>query len=247
MTTFNHSVYDDPKIQQALEMLEQGRTREEIANHFGNKTWKSIDKYFRTRDFYWDGITYVPKEEESTTALEEARFVNTKAGQIVRQLNQKFVDIRQVAKKNGFNTMDDMGEYMKSQGYVWNHTIENYDYDETMVTKLHSKKQPTTTKSFSPETLGDLAEYKELLEYLMSKQQRLEELLEIKHDGTLPRYKFKGTKSSKTFGLPNSLQTLLNDFSKEYNVTQRDIIEVALAEFLKKYGYEHQLNSVIQA
>ncbi|WJQ10364.1 hypothetical protein QT237_16960 [Geobacillus stearothermophilus] len=246
MTAIDPSVYDDPKISQTLAMLAEGKTKEEIARHFGNKSWATIDMYFRRKGFRWNGKTFEPRGEGGTDAVEEARFVQTKAAQIVRQLSQKYADIRQVAIKNGFSTIEEMGEYMKSQGYVWNSDINNYEYDENMAQKQRVQAKNTQGKA-SGKVEWLLDEYRDLLAYLLDRKERLYELLEPQNSGTLPRYKFKGAKANKTLGLPTSLQTLLNDFSKEFNVTQRDIIEVALAEFFKKYGYEEQLNSVLQA
>lgn len=246
MTAIDPSVYEDPKISQTLAMLAEGKTKEEIVKHFGNKNWSTIDMYFRRKGFRWNGKTFEPRGEGGTDAVEEARFLPTKAAQIVRQLSQKYADIRQVAIKNGFSTIEEMGEYMKSQGYVWNSDINNYEYDENMAQKQRVQSKNTQGKA-SGKVEGLLDEYRDLLEYLLDKKERLYELLEPQNSGTLPRYKFKGAKANKTLGLPTSLQTLLNDFSKEFNVTQRDIIEVALAEFFKKYGYEEQLNSVLQA
>lgn len=40
--------------------------------------------------------------------------------------------------------------------------------------------------------------------------------------------------------------TLLSDFSNEFNVTQRDVVEVALAEFFMKYGYAEQLDGALR-
>lgn len=246
MTAFDPVVYDDPKISQTLSMLEQGKSKEEIYEHFGNKNWKTVEMYFRRRGFRWDGETFVPVEEKTTSAVEEARYIQTKAAQIVRQLAQKKANIRQITMKNGFRSVEEMGEYMKSQGYVWNNDANNYEYDENVAQKPTPSPQKAPIFSKVTGMAEGLEAYQSLLDYLMNKKERLYELLESEPNGTLPRYKFKGAKANKTLGLPTSLQTLLNDFSKEFNVTQRDIIEVALAEFFKKYGYEEQLNSVIQ-
>ncbi|WP_394138486.1 hypothetical protein [Cytobacillus oceanisediminis] len=244
MTTIDSSVYDDPKISDTLAMLAQGKSRDEIASHFGNKSWSTVDMYFRRRGFRWNGKTYEPREEKATAAAEDARYIQTKSAQVVRQLTQKHADIRHVAMKNGFSSVEALGEYMKTQGYVWNGEANNYEYDENTV-----KKESLPAKKVSSATtmkMDGLEEYQDLLEFLLDKKERLYELLDSGSSGTLPRYKFKGSKANKTLGLPTSLQTLLNDFSKEYNVTQRDIIEVALAEFFMKYGYQEQLKSVLQ-
>lgn len=244
MTTIDPSVYDDQKISDTLAMLAQGKSRDEIASHFGNKSWSTVDMYFRRRGFRWNGKTYEPREETTTKAAEDARYIQTKSAQVVRQLTQKFSDIRQVAMKNGFSSVEALGEYMKSQGYVWNGEVNNYEYDENTVKKENLPvKKPSTITTMK---MDGIEEYRDLLAFLLDKKERLYELLDSGSSGTLPRYKFKGSKANKTLGLPTSLQTLLNDFSKEYNVTQRDIIEVALAEFFMKYGYQEQLDSVLQ-
>lgn len=145
MTTVDPSVYDDPKISDTLAMLAQGKSRDEIASHFGNKSWSNVDMYFRRRGFRWNGKTYEPREEKTTAAAEDARYIQTKSAQVVRQLNQKYADIRQVAMKNGFSNVEALGEYMKSQGYVWNGEANNYEYDEKTVKNesLPAKKLST--------------------------------------------------------------------------------------------------------
>lgn len=241
MTTFNSSVYEDPKITTTLTMLEQGKSKEDIVTHFGNKNWSSVDMYFRRRGFRWNGTTFEPVVEATPSAAEEAKFILTKAAQVIRQLTVKHADIRQIAIKNGFPNVEELGEYMKSQGYVWDSDTNNYMYDETIVQKASS---PPAHKHPDNKVEG-LESYEHLLDYLLTKRERLVELLEVENNGTLPRYKFKGAKANKTLGIPTSVQTLLNDFSKEFNVTQRDIIEISLAEFFKKYGYEEQLNQIL--
>lgn len=130
---------------------------------------------------------------------------------------------------------------MKSQGYVWDSSTNNYMYDEAVVQKVSS----SPAHKHSGNKVEGFESYQHLLNYLLTKRERLVELLEVENNGTLPRYKFKGAKANKTLGIPTSVQTLLNDFSREFNVTQRDIIEIALAEFFKKYGYEEQMNQIL--
>jgi len=241
MTTFNPAVYDDPKITEVLAMLAAGTDKEDILKHFGNKNWKSIEMYFRRRGFRWNKNTFEPILEIATTAVEEARFIQTKAAQIVRQLSVKHADIRKIAIKNGFPNVGELGEYMKSNGYVWDTILNNYEYDEKTV-----RKEDSATNLSIFDTVGnEHEEIQQLVRFLLSKKHRLVELLETENNGTLPRYKFKGGKANKTLGLPTSIQTLLHDFSTEFNVTQRAIIEISLADFFKKYGYAEQLNQVL--
>lgn len=75
MKTFNPAVYEDTKIKDTLTMLEQGKSKEEIVKHFGNKNWSSVDVYFRRRGFRWNGTTFEPVVEVTPSAAEEARFI----------------------------------------------------------------------------------------------------------------------------------------------------------------------------
>jgi len=245
MSTFDSKVYDDPKIKTTLTLLAQGKSKQEIVDHFGHKGWFSVDQYFRRKGMRWNGNTFVPEETENGSVADEAPFLNNKAGQIIRQLSQSSANVRQVALKHGFATVDEMGDYMKGKGFVWDGEKENYTYSESVAKK---QRDTMTAASQVPSLPAEgLEEYGQLLAYLLSRKDKLFDLLETESEGTLPRYKFRGAKANKTLGFPTSLLTLLSDFSKEFNVTQRDIIEVALAEFFRKYGYEEQLNSVLQA
>ncbi|WP_214730320.1 hypothetical protein [Exiguobacterium sp. s195] len=232
--------YDDPKIQKTLELLESGKTKQEIADHFGHG-WSGVDMYFRRKGFRWDGKTFVPQTESKISAQEESKHLATKAGQVIRQLNQTEKNIRQIARRNGFETVDELGEYMLGQGYRWNNEIENYEYTE--VAKVEKER---TGPRYEDKTSAMDDQYVELLQFLASNREKLEALLGEAQDGTLPRYRFRGAKANKTLAFPTSLMTLLSDFSNEFNVTQRDVVEVALAEFFMKYGYAEQLDGALR-
>ena len=232
--------YDDPKIQKTLELLKSGKSKQEIADYFGHG-WSGVDMYFRRKGFRWDGKTFVPRTEKKVSAQEESKHLATKAGQVIRQLNQTEKNIRQIARRNGFETVDELGEYMLGQGYRWNNEIENYEYTE--VAKVEKER---TGPRYEDKTSAMDDQYVELLQFLASNREKLEALLGEAQDGTLPRYRFRGAKANKTLAFPTSLMTLLSDFSNEFNVTQRDVVEVALAEFFMKYGYAEQLDGALR-
>lgn len=232
--------YDNPKIQKTLELLASGKSKQEIADYFGHG-WSGVDMYFRRKGFRWDGKTFVPQAEKKVSAQEESKHLATKAGQVIRQLNQTEKNIRQIARRNGFDTVDELGEYMLGQGYRWNNEIENYEYTE--VAKVEKEK---TSPRYEEKASTMDNHYVELLQFLASNREKLETLLGETQDGTLPRYRFRGAKANKTLAFPTSLMTLLSDFSNEFNVTQRDVVEVALAEFFMKYGYAEQLDGALR-
>ncbi|ARD48846.1 hypothetical protein [Sporosarcina sp. P33] len=236
-------IMKDEKVQQVLTMLADGKSREEVGEYYG-QNFSSVDMYMRRRGFRWDkeNATFVLKEKESSTSLsQKVKTLNTKAAQIIRMLDVKHPNIRQVASKQGFESVEAMGEYMKSQGYIWDHEIENYCEDPASNKGAGSSSAALLIPSGSTGPLDE----SNLLPFLLAHQERLMDLLQSGHDGKVPTYTFKGTKVQKTLGIASSVDTLMSDYSKEFNITQRAILETALAEFFQKYGYDEQLQQVI--
>jgi hypothetical protein len=46
--------------------------------------------------------------------------------------------------------------------------------------------------------------------------------------------------------MSDMIARLAEEFSKEKNVTQREIMEAALIEFLQKYGFKREINSLLK-
>lgn len=244
---FDESVLEKPKIKAVLAMLADGNSQDEIVEHFGYANWKSVYLYFNRNGFRWDKqqetfVPYVKEPEQTTSSLDDVHLIQTKAAKIVRQLSKKNTNIRQLAQQHRFEDVSAMGEYMKGHGYRWNHEENNYEYDASLQTSASSQSKANS----SGDIPSSLMEYEELLQFLLNRQDRLRDLLEPNTSGTLPRYTFRGAKVTKTLGLPSSVPVLLKDFSDEFNITQRAIMEIALAEFFQKYGYEEQLMKVLQ-
>lgn len=228
----NHQ--EDEKLQNYLQNFSDGLSRDEIAEKY-NVQWKSIDMYFRRRGYRWDNElqTYVIKEE-SVPAIEDTIPLNTKAAQIVRLLDVKHPNIRQTANKMGFESIDAMGDYMKANGYLWNDELNNYEFQPELV-----EKKPVVASS----TLIDYGQdERAFLQLLMQHKDRLLDLLATEQQ--LNTYRFRGNKVNKTLTLTSGAATLLEDYHKEYNITQRQIVETALAEFFERHGYAEQLRNV---
>lgn len=228
----NHQ--EDEKLQNYLQDFSNGLTREEIADKY-NVQWKSIDMYFRRRGYRWDHElqTYVIKEE-SISAVTDMIPLNTKAAQIVRLLDVKHPNIRQTANKMGFESIDAMGDYMKANGYLWNDELNNYEFQPELV-----EKKPVATSS----TIIDYGQdERAFLHLLMQHKDRLLDLLATEQQ--LNTYRFRGNKVNKTLTITSGAATLLEDYHKEYNITQRQIVETALAEFFERHGYAEQLRNV---
>ena len=191
--------------------------------------------YFRRRGYRWDNElqTYVIKEE-SVPAVADMIPLNTKAAQIVRLLDVKHPNIRQTANKMGFESIDAMGDYMKGNGYLWNDELNNYEFQPELV-----EKKPVVASN----TIIDYGQdERAFLHLLMQHKDRLLDLLTTEQQ--LNTYRFRGNKVNKTLTLTSGAATLLEDYHKEYNITQRQIVETALAEFFERHGYAEQLRNV---
>jgi hypothetical protein len=47
--------------------------------------------------------------------------------------------------------------------------------------------------------------------------------------------------------MSDSLQDLAVEFCNQRNIKQRELFEVALIEFFKRYGYEYEIESLLRA
>jgi hypothetical protein len=45
--------------------------------------------------------------------------------------------------------------------------------------------------------------------------------------------------------MSNHLDQMIRDFSDEMNITQKEIFEIAMIDFLKKYGYHKEVNVML--
>lgn len=244
-------IYDD-KVNEYLRALAEGRTREEIAASEGNNSWKSVDMYMRRRNFQWDSHrqTYAPRATETT---EWQATDSSKAGTIIALLTKNTGHPKQVANRVGFKDHKEMAQYMHSKGYEWNAEKNNYVKQIGMVTPEEQEtitfqqleRQETIAALSNPENT-DLARYLPLLDLLSKNKERLLDLIMPQTQvGTIPRYVVPGIATTKTVHMMNTLVQLVADFSNEKNITQREIFEVALIEFFKKYGYENEMERLL--
>jgi len=103
-----------------------------------------------------------------------------------------------------------------------------------------SKQEPN-----SKDGAGDLKQSEpeqRIMHLLVNYEDKLEEVLNIsQYSNQIPRYAIPGAVTSKSFQVNYSLTMMLKQYCDERNVTQREILEGALIEFMKKYGYESEV------
>ncbi|MCM1990264.1 hypothetical protein [Oceanirhabdus seepicola] len=264
LTSNSKSNYDDKFI---LKRLLEGHTRDDIAAELRHKNYRTLDMYMRRRGYIWDTFkqTYIPKLEVSTK-VEPTPALN-KVQKIINLFNTGN-DPMEIAKKVGMKDHRVMAEYMKNKGYFWSAEKQNYSLAKGKQSRenfeihrdsieIHHKNDEITNynddlmreKVISKEcdtfsNIDRLQNLLPMLEMIDKHKDKLAELLSTNISNTIPRYVIGGITITKSLCMSHPLSELIKDFSREKNISQREIFEVAIIEFLNKYGYENEINSL---
>lgn len=247
--------YDDKLI---LKELMEGLTREDIARKLGHKSYKAIDMYMRRRNYYWDADKqiYTVNLKKHDTAEDTN---SAKTTRIISLFEQGFEPL-EIAKKTGFKDHRAMALYMKNKGYIWSTDINNYilkkgiqipeeaktDYENTECKNSQAEyaEDHAALHINQSDDIDQIKNLLPLLKMINKNKEKLADLLAINDNSTIPRYVIGGVTITKSLCMSHSLSELVKEFSSEKNISQREIFEVAIIEFLRKYGYENEINAL---
>lgn len=243
----NKPIYTS-KVRKIIELL-KFQTRDEAAEELGYKNYKSLDMYMRRKNFRFDAETneYVPQENKTHKLDRDPKsYAPTKVVSIITAFEETNPDPRLIAKQEGFRDHKEMAEYMTTKGYEWNAYKNNY---VKTVGKVEEKTADEvineTVLSQSPPT--DIDEYIPLIRFLYEKRDDIYQLLSgTKEDGTIPRYVVPGLVRTKAIYMSDMVSKLTAEFSKEKNISQREIVEGALIEYLQKYGFKREIDTLLK-
>jgi hypothetical protein len=159
-------------------------------------------------------------------------------------LKKRMLTLRLLLNKPGFKDHREMAEYMKNKGYEWNAHKNNY---LKAVGKVDGKEEPPEAKETREDLPDDLVEYAPFIRFLYEKRDDIYQLLTgVKEDGKIPRYAVPGLVRTKAIYMSDMIARLAAEFSREKNVTQREIMEAALIEYLQKYGSKREVDSLLK-
>ena len=262
-------VYDE-RVNEILRGLAEGKTRDELAVEFGHKNYKSLDMHMRRRNFTWDRHrqTYVPEFCRSETeGFNDGPPPSTKVANVLSFFEKEDADPRVIAKQLGFSDHRELANYMKGKGYEWSTEKKNYVRKVGLVEEKNdagtsegkvvtlpdrdggggSSKQPADPVGTVQQTgSSDLSRFLPLLEMLEKNKDRLFGLiLPGSEGGKVPRYMVPGVLVTKSVHMPNTLDNLVREYSREKNISQRDIFQVALIDFFRRYGYEREIDTLL--
>ena len=246
-------IYDE-KVKQIIEML-KFKTRDEVAAELGYKNYKSLDMYMRRKNFAFDSQQgqYFPMRNRLEKP-DPKSYAPTKVASIITAFEMEGADPRLVAKQEGFQDHKEMAEYMKTKGYEWNVHKNNYvktvgriDVPEPVSQSMPEPIPGPINQAASGESPEGLEEYLPFLRFLYEKRDDLYQLLSgTREDGKIPRYAVPGVVRTKAIYMSDAIAKLAGEFSKEKNITQREVMEAALVEYLMKYGFKREVETLLK-
>lgn len=257
-------IYTD-RINATIRGLIEGKTRDELAEEFGLASWKSLDIYMRRKGFSWDSDTntYNPITTKTDKLLKEVSSnIPVKAEQIIRKFQQvgKDIDPRVIAKDMGFDDHREMAEYMEQKGLVWNSSEGNYIEKLKISSNGNATRDDvkiSTTNKASPlnsrkemellqeDEIETLLQYLPLMKILSENKERLLDLLMPSSTGNIPKYAVPGVPKTKSIYMSELLARLVTEFSSSKNLSQREIVEAAVIEYLRRYGYQLEVEKLL--
>ena len=238
-------IYDD-RVNYIIRSLAAGINRDDLAKELKHKDYKALDMYMRRRNFTWDRDeqNYVPKETKIGKDKLIGEDIHTgKVSKIIKAFEVE-TDPKVVANELGFKNHKELADYMTHKGYEWN--IEEGNYVRKVGVKQEENEQKVNNNNRDNQASGmQLKEDSELSQLIKTLYQKLH-LDEEPIVDRVPRYLIKGIGKNKTVPISHLLHQLIESFSEENHITHREIFEVALVDFFRKYGYKYEVETLFK-
>jgi hypothetical protein len=243
----------DKKVDEILTGLAAGQTREQIALELGYKNYKSLDIYMKRKNFDWDNKKnyYFPKKDR-TPIDEELKLMNRPEGRVaaVLSLLKSGLDIKEISVQLKFHDHRELALFMKGKGYTWGEKDQTFTFsgkniisEDTSVTD-NSLNESGIKKGAKTMLMNESDT--EVMTFLENNKEALFELISTHASAArIPRYTIRGLYTTKSVSMNYRMDQLIREYSKMKNVSQKDVVEVALIEFFKKYGFRNEVSTLI--
>jgi len=261
-----HQPIYDQRVNEIIRGLMEGKSRDKVAKELGYKNYKSLDIYMNRKNFKWDPARqeYVPKHNQAAKMdLDLSLPGSSRIRTILSLFAQEGADARVIAKQMGFADHRELANYMKAKGYHWSSKHGNYvktrgiihadvqtvEADIKVQEKTYSEETMSPLVSHNGDSNGEPASLERYLPLLSLLERNKDKLIKLmmpgSESGKVPRYAVPGVLVTKSVHMSNTLDQLVREYSKEKNISQRDIFTVALIEFFRKYGYEQEIETLL--
>ena len=238
------------KTKEILRHLAEGKDRHEAAMLLGYQSYIGLHNYMVRHNFIWNNeVGNYINPDDNTTITKVIRMKESMPGAKITSIISEFqngLSSREIAKRFNFESARDMANYMRIKGYFWDNKIKNYktQLDETIdiMMEVNDVEINNDEKKQQDETF----KYNDILDFLDNNKEKLKVMLKEDFDnGKIPRYVLCGINVTKSVHMVSTLDQLTRAYSQEKNITQREIFQVALIEFFRKYGYDKEVDALL--
>ncbi|WP_079421074.1 hypothetical protein [Paenibacillus ferrarius] len=253
----------DEKVQAVLVGLSSGKSREQLAIELKYKDSKGIDNYMKRKSYEWDNTrkNYFPVKEKKSSA----NIVQSPEGRVatILSLYKRGIDAKEIALQLKFQDHREMALYLRSKGYVWDEGQSTYVFKgesnpnpgetervvndkKSLNTERTEAGEPKSRTGVGQSMLNYDENSLKLISFLESNKEALMEIIKNQSNSVqIPRYLIPGVCITKSVHMNYGLDQMTREFSMEKNVSQKDIFEVALIDFFKKYGYQKEISVLL--
>lgn len=244
--------------EEIVNRLNSGEDRELIAQEYGFKSSRSMDSRLRRNGYHCPKGFY---EKISTEPIQNFNCASVKAEKIATSINE-YVDAgialpTDFYKKFGFTSKQEMQKYLKENGAIYNPNTKKYEPDKDADAKwiakqdVIQKEQEALRQQMECHIQnGAEASFDAYMPFIQLLYQNREVLITLLTMGetseTPPRINIGGEKIIKSIYIAKSISRLIDDFHYKTGLSIREIVEVAIVEYLKKYGYEKEIKKLLE-
>ena len=174
---------------------------------------------------------------------------------VVSLFSEGDLNSKEIASRLGFDDYRELSQFMSKKGYQWSAEDNNYrkkqkevkEEELTLEDNLIDFPGEKPSRSSSSPLMQEFFKYLPLLQKLKDNEELLQDLLEKEkaQAKTIPKYAVPGESATKSVYMSKNLIQVMEEFSDIKNVSQRAIIEAALVDYLKKYGFKKELAAVL--
>lgn len=238
----NNELHDE-KMYLVQRLLTEGKTKFQTARAVGYSGVDGLDRYAKGKGYTWNVIT---KNYELKDGIETIENPSERIIKVISMV-EKGIELNDIAKYFRMKSSEELANYMKLKGYVWD--VEQGNYIKKNVVINENDEIDSNKGEFGQvhdEHSNGVENDVDIVKFLEANRNKLIELLSNKPQNTIPRYLLKGMAVTKGFFISVEIDRLIKEFSREKNIMQKDIVQIALIDFFQKYGFEHEVNAVLK-
>lgn len=235
---------NDEKMYLVQKLLKEGKPKFKAARAIGYQGVDGLDRYAKNMGYTWNVSI------KNYELADSADTIDNPSERIIKVLSmvEKGINLNDIAKYFRMKSSEELANYMKSKGYIWDIEQDNYIKKSTLI---HDNDDIGNNQegyeSANAVHNGEEENDVDIIKLLQANRGKLIEILSTKSYKVIPRYLLKGMPVTKGFFISVEIDRLIKDFSREKNILQKDIIQTALIEFFQKYGFEQEVNAVLKS